>query len=333
MRFIFTIIIPTKNRKDTLLRVLRSLEIQDFRRSAFQVIVVDDASTDGTISFLKAFKQKTKMHFTWLCGKGKGAGAARNVALGRAKGRYVLFLDADTIAESDLLRKHLQWQKSTKGTSCIIGRVSMSDQLEKNEQARVHETDFKDEVVQRRQLHWQDFRTANTSMRLKDIKQSGFFNERMKAAEDTEFAGRLSRIGMRFYYADEIHVIHHHPISYDGYFRKGAVYGQAVAQWYHNDPEHRSFVVQRYGVFARELPFAGKLKFVFRSIFINQFTVKNIAFWGRVLRPIWFALSEKLYTQVYRYHTRMAFRLTLAQIKIKSSYADFNDKLVVHAGV
>lgn len=97
----YSIVIPYKNIKDLLLRCLHSMP----RREDVEVIVVDDGSDPKNActgsSFVKVIKTEA----------GKGAGAARNLGLREAKGKWVLFVDADDYFSSDVLEildAHLQ---------------------------------------------------------------------------------------------------------------------------------------------------------------------------------------------------------------------------------
>lgn len=87
----YSIIIPHKNSPELLQRCLDSIPA----REDTQVIVVDDNSDDDKID-LKKFPQWKGEHYEYhLTKEGKGAGYARNVGLKYAKGKWVLFIDAD----------------------------------------------------------------------------------------------------------------------------------------------------------------------------------------------------------------------------------------------
>jgi len=86
----FSIIIPTYNSYDKLLRSIRSVENQTYEN--FEIIVVDDGSTDGTKTKIE------KEHFKklrYLYKSNGGPASARNFGIREARGEYVCFLDAD----------------------------------------------------------------------------------------------------------------------------------------------------------------------------------------------------------------------------------------------
>jgi glycosyltransferase involved in cell wall biosynthesis len=91
-RPLISIIIPSWNHGALLLRCLASLEVQTY--SSFEVIVVDDASTDDTQTKIKSVHLRYPLRVIRL-EKNSGAPVARNRGALEAKGEYVLFLDAD----------------------------------------------------------------------------------------------------------------------------------------------------------------------------------------------------------------------------------------------
>ena len=93
----YTIIIPHKNTPKYLQRCLDSIP----ERDDIQVIVVDDNSDNlDTINFPGLNKKNTEVYFTK---EGKGAGYARNIGLSYAKGKWLLFADADDYFNLDFL--------------------------------------------------------------------------------------------------------------------------------------------------------------------------------------------------------------------------------------
>lgn len=87
----FSVIIPTFNRRQFLEQALESVFAQTFRD--YEVIVVDDGSTDGTAEL----RGKWGGRATWLTQANAGAAAARNAGAGVAKGDYLAFLDSDDL--------------------------------------------------------------------------------------------------------------------------------------------------------------------------------------------------------------------------------------------
>lgn len=100
-----SIIIPTYNEEKVLIECLDSLSKQTL--ADFEVIVVDDGSTDQTLQTLQELRIKN-YELRILKQNHKGAGAARNLGAGKAKGEILVFVDADMTFERDFLKKLIE---------------------------------------------------------------------------------------------------------------------------------------------------------------------------------------------------------------------------------
>ena len=87
-----SIIIPVYNEKDTILEILEKVEQASFASLNKEIILVADASTDGTTNILKNISKKYKILFHK---KNQGKGAAIRTAVKEATGDYVVIQDAD----------------------------------------------------------------------------------------------------------------------------------------------------------------------------------------------------------------------------------------------
>jgi glycosyltransferase involved in cell wall biosynthesis len=96
-----SVIIPTYNEKSVLGSCIESLGDQTL--TDFEIIVVDDGSTDGTVEILRNL-QLIIPNFRFFVQKHKGAGAARNLGAKHAKGRILVFVDADMTFDRDFIR-------------------------------------------------------------------------------------------------------------------------------------------------------------------------------------------------------------------------------------
>ena len=93
MKYLITIIIPTYNRANLLSRAIKSVLNQTFKD--FELIVVDDGSTDNTAEVIKKFQEQDKRIRYIQHDKNKGTAATRNIGIKAAKGEYIAFLDSD----------------------------------------------------------------------------------------------------------------------------------------------------------------------------------------------------------------------------------------------
>jgi glycosyltransferase involved in cell wall biosynthesis len=107
-----SVIIPTYNRATCLGEAIQSVLDQDyFARngpSSFELLVVDDGSTDKTSDVVHSFGNRVKYHFQ----PNRGVSAARNKGLDLAQGEYIAFLDSDDLWEKEKIGIQLNFMKA-----------------------------------------------------------------------------------------------------------------------------------------------------------------------------------------------------------------------------
>lgn len=97
--YLFSVIIPTYNRADEISELLNSLLKQNISKDEFEIIVVDDGSTDNTSEIINKIKKKNFLNIITVHQDHKGPGEARNLGMSSAKGNYYIFIDSDCIAD------------------------------------------------------------------------------------------------------------------------------------------------------------------------------------------------------------------------------------------
>ena len=104
-----SVVIPSYNRKEFLKRSIDSVINQTIK--PFEIIVVDDGSTDGTESIIKGHYDFVK----FIKQKNKGVSAARNIGIKVSIGKWICFLDSDDEWKKDKLEKQINAMKSNPG--------------------------------------------------------------------------------------------------------------------------------------------------------------------------------------------------------------------------
>lgn len=95
-----SIIIPVYNAEKTIMRCLNSIENQKYRD--FEVIIIDDGSTDNSLYIIKKFCLNHSQ-FQYIHIENKGVSNARNLGIKKSQGRYLLFIDSDDYICEDAL--------------------------------------------------------------------------------------------------------------------------------------------------------------------------------------------------------------------------------------
>lgn len=115
-----SIIIPTYNKKRLLRLSLYALGKQTFDHSRFEVIVIDDGSTDGTWRKMRGYKPPYPFRYIRNV-KNTGRAASRNKGIQLARGRVLIFLDAEILVEEDFIQKH--WAYHEKEDMAVVSGV------------------------------------------------------------------------------------------------------------------------------------------------------------------------------------------------------------------
>jgi GT2 family glycosyltransferase/glycosyltransferase involved in cell wall biosynthesis len=241
----FSVIIPTHNRRALLGEVITALSAQQ-HAPPFEVIVVDDGSTDGTREWLAS---RDGRGFSVITQPNRGPAAARNAGLAIARGRIVAFLGDDTIPAPDWLAAHAAAHRRANNDPrlAVIGRVDWHDRIRVTPFLRhinEHGAQFGFALIDNPQdVPFNFFYTANVSINRNAAGDERFDEEFPDAAwEDIEFAYRLTRNGLRIHYAADARVRHDHPTQVDSFLRRQERAGYAAVIFHERHPELGSFL-------------------------------------------------------------------------------------------
>ena len=118
-----SIVIPTHNRKEMLLRLLRSILESSYTK--LEIIVIDDASTDGTSNAIKTlFTNEDKIRVI-RNSKNLYAAGSRNVGIKHAKGKYIFFIDDDNVLDREAIGRLVEQFEKDKNIG-ELGLVNYS---------------------------------------------------------------------------------------------------------------------------------------------------------------------------------------------------------------
>jgi teichuronic acid biosynthesis glycosyltransferase TuaG len=109
MKALVSIITPTFNSEKFIAQTIASVQNQSFRQ--WEMILVDDCSSDATVSIIKRFIGSDDRITIFQLEKNSGPGIARNLGLQKASGQYIAFLDSDDLWKPEKLQKQLDFMK------------------------------------------------------------------------------------------------------------------------------------------------------------------------------------------------------------------------------
>jgi GT2 family glycosyltransferase len=196
-----SVIMPTYNRAEMMNRAVESLFTQTFQD--FEIIVVDDGSTDATANTVLGLQRKSPHELIYLKQENKGAGAARNLGIRQARGDLVIFIDDDVLLTPNLLEEHVEAHKQHIGENiAILGSVIYSPELKFSPfMGWLSNTGIAfghSREQNGAKLDYRFFCTANLSLKRKFMLEKGVFDENFRQFyDDIELGFRLERQGLQ----------------------------------------------------------------------------------------------------------------------------------------
>ena len=207
----FSVVIPTYNRKPILEKCLRAMEQQVIApKSAiagYEIIVVDDGSTDGTVTWLQAEAEQFP-HVRLREQEHRGPAAARNLGVAAAQGDTIIFIDSDLVVTPHFLQAHaaaLQQGYGELGCDrCFTyGRVINTCNFDQPTAEPYKVTDFSAAY----------FATGNVAIARHWLEEAGLFDVgfQLYGWEDLELGVRLKNLGLKLIKCPDAVGYHWHP--------------------------------------------------------------------------------------------------------------------------
>lgn len=212
-----SVIIPTYNRAERLSRLLSAwLEVDAFTSVSYELIFSDDGSEDQTRDILKSYQQRLPIQI--LENQHAGPASARNSGIASARGQRLLFLGDDIYPAANLLDVHVSLGCRLGKQVAILGKVDWHPEQEQNHLIRhiteIGQEQFSYSVLPENSFtdFWH-FYTCNVSVSREMLATETIkFDTRFYKVnfEDIELAYRLSKRGMKIYYAPSAYALHYH---------------------------------------------------------------------------------------------------------------------------
>jgi len=200
-----SIIVPTRNRKEMIAKTLPALLNQKVPAGEYEVVVVSDGSTDGTVEFLSTLNSPVSLRV--IDRPHRGLAATRNAGIQAARGEIVLLIDDDMIGDPSLAEKHIAAHDG--GRACVaIGALRTSPQSASSlatELVRTSHQAYHDQLVRQgpSRSRYRLWLAANFSAPRSLLLAHHGYDERFLSSEDHELAIRLWDAGVSFKFLPE----------------------------------------------------------------------------------------------------------------------------------
>ena len=251
MTYEVSVVIPTFNRLEVLAEVLQALEFQQ-GAPPFEVVVVDDGSSDGTSGWLRS--RTFNLPLRALTQENRGPAAARNTGVAVAQGQWVAFLGDDTVPSSGWLAAHREAHRRHGDDLhvAVLGYTGWHPRMQLNPFLRYineHGLQFGYALIDDPEdVPFNFFYTSNISLS-RDILLAEPFDLRFPYAawEDIEVAYRMKKRGLRMVYEKSAIVAHDHPTDLGRFAARQERAGFCAVVFYRLHPGARTVSRSRPG--------------------------------------------------------------------------------------
>lgn len=194
-----SIIVPTYNKKGLLRKTIESLLEQSYPMDKYEIIIVDDGSTDGTGEWIRIQQERCICNVRYFFQKNRGPAAARNLGIKHARGETIAFIDSDCIASRTWLEEITKGYDNDRiaGIGGLIKPIPTNSRISQycayikmNERPKIDKTGITFLI------------TGNSSFRKDYLNAVGGFDERytFPGGEDPDLCYRLKEKGYIFRY-------------------------------------------------------------------------------------------------------------------------------------
>lgn len=239
----FSVVIPTFNRLDMLLRVLDALDAQ-LDAPPFEIIVINDGSKDDTERVVSQRKG-----ITFRTQPNAGPGRARNHGVSLAKGKFVIFIGDDTVPEPHFLAEHARVHRESSDDPLIAclgytGWPAGERVTAFMDYINDYGLQFGYKLIKHGAVvPFNFFYTSNISIDRELLVAHPFDTTFPSAAwEDIELAYRLDAKGLKIVYNERAVTRHYHPMTVDSFARRQYTVGKSGAIFFRKHPELGGFL-------------------------------------------------------------------------------------------
>lgn len=256
--FLLSVIIPTYNRRDALEKTLLALEKQTLPKKYFEVIVVNDGSTDDTHEFATRYNNRGALHFTYIQKENEGQGIARNTALSHSDGLVVLFCQDDIFPTETFLEEHWKvhekyftenficlgkttWSPDAQITPCMVFMEEVGMQFK---YVTLEKKPLYDLELRLREASYDFFYTSNLSMK-RSLFEKESFNTKFKKYgwEDIELGLRLhTEQHATILYNERAFAYHYHHLDVEDMKKRMEQVGKSAKQAVKINPRLQSII-------------------------------------------------------------------------------------------
>ncbi len=213
-----SVVLPVYNGEKVIAACIDSLLSQDYPVDLREIVIVNNASSDGTVGLLDRYRDRVSI----LDETGRGVSRARNCGIAAAKYDFIAFIDADCVADTGWLTALIRPFINDETLSVVGGRILALPGANYVERfgEEIHDHQKAIEVYRPHYVI-----TMNIAIRKSVFDDIGLFDPLFLRAQDADLSFRLDLAGHRLSYAADAVIHHHNESTLRGLFREGFKHG------------------------------------------------------------------------------------------------------------
>jgi len=214
-----SVVVPSFNNSDILPTCLDALLAQDFPIEDYEIVIVDDGSTDDTRDAVSRYAGRSP-EIRYCHQENQGPAAARNHGAREARGAIIMFTDDDCEPESNWISEMYRPFEESKGDVCAVKGAYRTRQTSLI--AQFAQAEFENRYRKMRQAEHIDFVDTYAAAFKRDVFLALHgFDTRFPVAnnEDVEFSYRMASHGHKMVFNPEAVVFHRHPDTLFSYLK------------------------------------------------------------------------------------------------------------------
>jgi glycosyltransferase involved in cell wall biosynthesis len=232
-----------KNGAKVVKTAFDSISIQDYPHECMKLVIVNDGSTDNTLSLALKFAQETDIPTFVTSSKGKGLGTCRQIVVDNAEGDYIVWVDDDLVLTKGYVKSQVEFMDKNPNVGAAQGVYSVIS-------THIYSTlYFAGLIPLQRPLN--QIGTGGSIFRLKALEKVGGFDVRIKGAgEDLDVSRRIKESGWALATNNSARYYEkYYPATLKAFWKRNFGYGYGNHFYFHKYGD-QEFLIQYFPPFA-----------------------------------------------------------------------------------
>lgn len=189
-----SVLMPAFNAQPYIDESIKSILRQSFKN--FELLILDDASTDNTYKFAKRYEKKDKRVRVFCNKLNKNIAVSRNILVSKARGKYIAWQDADDVSVKDRLKWQVNFLKKHPDVGMVGGYLKF---FNKDGVQNIRKYASNDKQLRKKIFRYSPVAQPTAMIKKEALEYAGKYGKNLSPAEDIEIS---FRIGVKYQFAN-----------------------------------------------------------------------------------------------------------------------------------